>query len=195
MAVFVHMLLLAAFSETRVTFNKEIIKLKPGQFTTGAYQLSVRCGVPRGTVERIIKKLKSEELIEVKTDRQCSLITVLNWDRFQKSEEGNEERMRNDRGTSEERVRTKEECKKEKKEKNIYGEFVFLTEEEHKKLFDLLGETALSDMLERLNNYIGSSGKKYKSHYHTVLAWYKGDKKSSAKKRIVSQSVPLEDWS
>lgn len=30
-------------------------------------------------------------------------------------------------------------------------------------------------MIERLNNYIGSTGKKYRSHYHTILNWFTKD--------------------
>jgi hypothetical protein len=34
---------------------------------------------------------------------------------------------------------------------------------------------AAKEKIERLNNYIGSSGKKYKSHYHTILNWSRND--------------------
>jgi len=30
-------------------------------------------------------------------------------------------------------------------------------------------------MITKLNNYIGSKGKKYKSHYHTILNWSRRD--------------------
>jgi len=32
-----------------------------------------------------------------------------------------------------------------------------------------------------LDNYIGSKGKKYKSHYHTILNWYRRDQIQSSK--------------
>lgn len=106
--------------DQKVRFNNETINLKRGQITTGAYLIANETGVPRGTVERIIKLLKSEEQIEVQTDRQCSLITVKNWDQYQINEEQSEEGMRNDRGTSEERVRTKEESNNNyKNDKNV----------------------------------------------------------------------------
>ena len=55
--------------------------------------------------------------------------------------------------------------------KTKYLDFVYLTQEEHKELIDRLGEDKTNDMIEKLNNYIGSKGKKYKSHYHTILNW------------------------
>lgn len=103
----------AATEEERkqVRFDGKTIRLLPGQVTCGAYQIAKMTGVARGTVERVIKCFKSEEQIEVRTDRQCSLITVKNWKDYQEFEERNEERPRNDRGTSEERVRTNKEYK------------------------------------------------------------------------------------
>jgi len=94
------------------------MKLKAGQLTCGAYQLSEWTGVPRGTVERILKRFKSEEQIEIETSNRCSLITVKKWKQYQMSEEVNEELMRNKRGTDEEQMRTPKECKNVKNDKN-----------------------------------------------------------------------------
>jgi len=66
---------------------------------------------------------------------------------------------------------------KEKPTKEKFLEFVLLTPEEHKKLIEKLGENKTKEMIERLNNYIGSKGKQYKSHYHTILAWLSKDEK------------------
>lgn len=104
----------------KVRFAKQTIELKRGQLTCGAYQIAKETGVARATVERVIKLLINEEQIELRTDRQCSLITVKNWELYQLKDEVNEERVRNERGTSEERVRTKEEDKNSKNEKNTY---------------------------------------------------------------------------
>lgn len=52
-----------------------------------------------------------------------------------------------------------------------YLDNVYLTNEEYKKLIDKLGEQLTNTYIEKLNNYIGSKGKKYKSHYFTILSW------------------------
>ncbi len=67
--------------------------------------------------------------------------------------------------------------KKEKPTKEKFLEFVLLTKEERQKLIEKLGENKTKEMIERLNNYIGSKGKQYKSHYHTILAWLSKDDK------------------
>lgn len=66
--------------------------------------------------------------------------------------------------------------KEKKEEKKIYLDFVYLTDEEYKNLLNRFGsEAEVAERIERLNNYIGSKGVKYASHYHTILSWSKKD--------------------
>lgn len=50
-------------------------------------------------------------------------------------------------------------------------DFVFLSEDEYKKLTDRFGEPLLKEKIAALNDAIGSKGYKYKSHYFTILNW------------------------
>lgn len=72
-------------------------------------------------------------------------------------------------------VKDKVEVKvKDKKEnKNKFLEFVFLTETEYQNLVDRFWKRFTDESIEKLNNYIWSTGKKYKSHYYTILNWSK----------------------
>jgi len=63
------------------------------------------------------------------------------------------------------------EKEKEKEKKNIYMQFVKLTDEEHQKLVESFGEAGTGERISALNEYIGSKGTRYKSHYYTILAW------------------------
>lgn len=56
-------------------------------------------------------------------------------------------------------------------EKKLYGEFVKLTEDEYSKLVLQHGEYDTKRMIEILDNYKGSTGKKYESDYRTILNW------------------------
>ena len=62
---------------------------------------------------------------------------------------------------------------KPKKEKFL--EFVFLTDDEVEKLKGILGGEVMREYIERLNNYIGSKGKQYRSHYYVIRAWARRD--------------------
>ena len=65
------------------------------------------------------------------------------------------------------------------KVKDKYKEYILLTKEEYNKLVDKFGKPTTEECITRLNNYIGSKGKKYKSHYHTILTWADKDKGKS----------------
>uniref|UniRef100_A0A6M3JJF1 Uncharacterized protein n=1 Tax=viral metagenome TaxID=1070528 RepID=A0A6M3JJF1_9ZZZZ len=59
--------------------------------------------------------------------------------------------------------------------KNKFLDFVLLAPEEHTKLVVQFGEQGANDRIGRLNDYIGSKGAKYASHYHTILNWARKD--------------------
>jgi len=62
--------------------------------------------------------------------------------------------------------------------KRPFGEdgLVLMTQAEHEKLLVKFGELKTAEFIEKLANYIGSKGKKYKSHYHTILSWAPNEK-------------------
>ena len=63
----------------------------------------------------------------------------------------------------------KESNKKEKINKKKFLEFVLLTEEEHSKLIEKFWQKHTDELIDKLNNYIWSTWKRYKSHYYTIL--------------------------
>ena len=73
--------------------------------------------------------------------------------------------------------------------KNKYLDFVFLTDTEYQSLKDRFPD--INERIERLNNYIGSKGTRYKSHYHTILAWAKNDKTSTQQAEHISETTRL----
>ena len=68
------------------------------------------------------------------------------------------------------------------KEKHKYGEFknVLLTDEEYQKLTETYPDA--KDRIERLSEYIASTGKEYKNHYATIRSWAKRDEQTAAVK-------------
>ena len=65
----------------------------------------------------------------------------------------------------------KEKAAAEKKKKYKYSDFVTLTHDEYAKLVAEHGEDAVKGMIEILNNWKGSKGKKTKSDYFTIRKW------------------------
>lgn len=68
--------------------------------------------------------------------------------------------------------RNKKESKdKETITKTKFAEFVSLSQEEYDKLIESYGDDRTKRMIEILDNYKGSTGKKYKSDYRAILNW------------------------
>lgn len=80
---------------------------------------------------------------------------------------------------------------KNKKKNNIskhkHGEYqnVLLSDDEFEKLKNEYPD--INDRIERLSEYIASTGKKYKSHYATIRAW-------ARKEKPEKQEEPKFDW-
>ena len=70
-----------------------------------------------------------------------------------------------------------------KPKKNKYGEFekVSLTDDEHSKLIEKLGQVGTDDFITRLDSYKASTGKTYKSDYATILNWSRKEPVQTAK--------------
>ena len=63
-------------------------------------------------------------------------------------------------------------CKGKKEEEKIhFAEFVSMTNAEHEKLVSTYGKEFADQCITILDNYKGSSGKKYKSDYRAILNW------------------------
>lgn len=65
----------------------------------------------------------------------------------------------------------KDEDKKEQKKE--YEEGVFLKDIEYEKLVNELGEKPTQEYIKDLSIYMRSRGRRYKSHYATILAWHR----------------------
>ncbi len=165
----------------------------------------------RQNIRRIIKSLKEKQLIRtgnynnIPYDKTTwyaledeSLLQTLGWNQpiektesTNRSEKGNQAipDINTDIKQDKENVLPFEKPKTIKKE---HLDFVRLTIEEFDKLSTDYGQATVQDFIERLNDYIGSKGKKYKSHYFTIKNWMRRDgvqKKEPVKKMTAEQKT------
>lgn len=70
---------------------------------------------------------------------------------------------------------TETETDKRQRQKERFLNHVFLTQQEYGLLEKDFGEIVTNKKIEDLDDYIGSTGKRYKSHYHTLRAWLRKD--------------------
>lgn len=155
------------------------------------------------TINRAIKRLVTLQRVCTKTHELGTVFTVLNYEQYQgfgaysnelhetASETVTKQSRNNNKNVykGEEGLKDISESPKSKVvKKKKYAEHVSMTEHEYTKLLDQLGEQLTQSMIDRLNNYKGSTGKKYKSDYHTVLNWHRKDlEKQSLSNRTISK--------
>ena len=125
-AVWMYLLLNATHKEIKIIFGSDLITLMPGQMITSRKSIGKLFSVSESKVERILKIFKSEQLIEQQTSNRNRLITILNWGRYQESEQPIEQQVNNKWTTSEQQVNTNKNVKNVKNEKkeDIYAQFV-----------------------------------------------------------------------
>lgn len=174
--IWVWCLLKATHKEHTQIIGKQIVLLEPGQFVYGRKKAAEELNYSETTVREYMKILVETKNVTIKPTNKYSVVTVSQWAFYQSEEEETTNRATNKKPTKSQQKATNNNVKNGKNEKKIYMEFVQLTEDEHQKLVDQFGEPRTNDFIERLNNYVGSTGKKYKSHYHTILNWSKKDK-------------------
>ena len=125
--VWIWLLCNVAFEQHDTICYGKVIHLKPGQIATGRKKIAQCTDLNENKVYRALTALKSLGNIEIKSTNKYSIITVVNWDKYQ-DENGkrtSSEQQTNSRTTTEEQQTNNKRTqhkngKNGKKEKNIY---------------------------------------------------------------------------
>jgi len=116
-ALWAYLLLRANHDHKEVFIDGGLKPLKPGQFVTSRLQISVDTGIEQSKVERILKCFQNEHQIEQQSSTKYRIISIVNWQKYQESEQHFEQQVNSKRTASEQQVNTdKNERMKEKKE-------------------------------------------------------------------------------
>lgn len=184
LAVWIYLLLNATHKEIPALFKGEKIILQKGQLITGRKSIASQLKISESKIFRIINDYKSEQQIEQQTSNQNSLITILNWDIYQQTEQQTEQPMNNERTASEQPVNTNKNVKNDKNVKNErnnnisakankhkYGEYqnVLLKDEELQKIKN--DYPNWEELIKYLDEYIEMKGYKANSHYLCIKKW------------------------
>ena len=119
LAVWIYLILNATHDEYPALFKGEKITLKPGQLITGRKAISNVLGISESKIFRIINCFKSEHQIEQQTSNKNSLISIVNWDLYQSTEQQIESKMNSNRTASEQQVNTNKNVKNVKNVKKV----------------------------------------------------------------------------
>jgi hypothetical protein len=175
--LFIYCLLRANHKPERLIFNGVEMVVNAGQFITGRDALSLSLGQNSRTLYDRLKVLEKLKIINIKSNNRFSLITIVNYEFYQKDERESNSKSNNKPTTNQQQTNTNKNDKNDKNDKK-YKECVYLSEVEYKSLVETMTEKHTLDFIDQLNNYILKIGeleakKRYKSHYATILSWYK----------------------
>ena len=193
---FLHLLLIASY-EGGEFLGEEI---KRGQAVIGINETSKEIGITPRQFRTALSKLEKNGEITKKATSKFTIITVENYNKYQDVLTESDKRMTSERQTDDKRmtserqtddnIQESKESKNVKKVKNnIYicphaGEFenVKLTKEELDKL-QISYSDCYEEYIEKLSSYLAQTGKRYKSHYATLLNWIRRDGKEKQDKQ------------
>jgi DNA-binding transcriptional MocR family regulator len=111
---------MANHNEVSFIWNGKKQILREGQLLTGLKKLSEKTGIAQATVYRILKYLENEKQIEQQKTTKYTVITILNWGRYQGSEKQNEKQMKNKWKTDEKQMKTYNNDNNNNNEDKIY---------------------------------------------------------------------------
>lgn len=101
-SAWVELILLANHKDKKVIFNNEIITVKRGQHLTSIRKLAERWGWSRGKVDRFLRLLESDSMVDTKRATNNILINIVNYDIYQYVED--EQRTTDEPRTDHERA-------------------------------------------------------------------------------------------
>ena len=87
------MILLANHEEKKIRLNGDIVTIERGQFHTSVVKLAERWNWSRNRVNRFLKLLEKDNMVETKGEAGCGTrITLINYGKFQDMRTSNEAR-------------------------------------------------------------------------------------------------------
>lgn len=142
-AIWIYLLLNATHKEIPVIFKGERTILKPGQLIVGSKAIAEELNINYVKVHRVLNDFKVEKQIEKQASNKNSLITILNWEKYQSCEKQNEIQVKNNCNSDE--IQMKNECNTtEKQLKNNYNSTEIQQKSETQSEKQIITENALN---------------------------------------------------
>jgi len=147
-AIWIYLLLNATHKEISVIFKGEKTILKPGQLIVGSKAIAEELNINYVKVHRVLNDFKVEKQIEKQASNKNSLITVINWEKYQSCEKQNEIQMKSSCNSDE--IQMKNECNTtEKQLKNNCNSTEIQQESENQSEKQIITENVLNTALNQ----------------------------------------------
>jgi hypothetical protein len=213
--LFEHLLIISNIEDS----DFEKITVHRGECVSSIRRLSQETGMSERQVRTSLERLKSTQEVTQTAYPKFSVFTIQNYDYYQTATQtSTRSRHAPDTGATRERHHNKKD-NKDKKDKNdkkcvcveneiadfekieppieqhdttqTYGKFIKLKPEQYSELVSSYGQAVVSEYIDKIDNYIESSGKKpYANHYSTMKRWL--DKDGINKQVLSEHSYDLD---
>ncbi|MBR5318140.1 MAG: hypothetical protein IKU46_00900 [Peptococcaceae bacterium] len=84
--VLIYCMLKATYKEMTVKVGNQVIDLQPGQLLYGRKQVSQRLGMGEGKLRGIMEYLVRNGTVAIESRSRYSIVTIVNWEQYQKGE-------------------------------------------------------------------------------------------------------------
>lgn len=116
--LWIHLLISANHRDAQVVRGNKVYEVKRGQLLTGRKLLSSETGINESKLQRLLKVFEKCHMIEQQTNNVNRLISILNYDEYQTSEQ----QVNNKRTASEQQVNTNNNDNNDNNNRNIIGD-------------------------------------------------------------------------
>lgn len=155
---------------------------KTGKLTIGRKQLAKRFRAKESTIYDALKRLEKQQQINIKTNNQFSEISIVKYHEYQ-TKTDNETKQKPT--LNQQQTDTLQEVRIKKKEYISNDIYIHL-----KDKFPLIKESALKKEMESIEDYLLSSGKKYKDYNAFARNWIRRVEDKLPKKEVVKHWTP-----
>ena len=100
LAVWIYLLLNATHKEISTIFRGKKITLLPGQLIVSRNEIAKKLKISDSKIKRVLNEFKIDQQIDQQSSNQNTLISIINWQMYQKSDQRNDQQMTNERPTS-----------------------------------------------------------------------------------------------
>jgi len=189
----VHLFIYFLLSANHEEGNWQGVVIKRGQFITGRVQIERETGIKQQSIRTCIKRLKSTSEITVKATSKYSIITLLNYDKYQiqknKSTSKSTSQLTNNQPATNQQLTTTKNEKNEKNEKERGGTCRFAPPS-LKEIQEYIQSKGYGVNAERFFNHYESNGwmvgkNKMKKWQAAIGKWESSDKPATNNERIL----------
>ena len=184
LAVWIYLLLNASHTEYPVLFGGKKISLKAGQLITGRKSIASTLGISESKVRRVLDLFEIDQQIDRQRSNKNSLVSILNWDKYQIFDQQIDQQATNKRPTSDQQATTNKNNKNIKNIKEckeiIYSDVPELNEtiiafiEYRKSIKKPMSDRAITLLLGKLNKMSNSVQEQIEILNQSILNGWQG---------------------